>query len=325
MDCVYLTAKIRPILSLQIHFFMPILERTVTSMKNELNYLLYLLEDDDIEVYQNVSAKLISLGVDILPELEEAYDNSILSANELLEERLVEVIDQINYDSVTICFKNWLKNDKDDLLKAMILIAKYQYRDLNEERILENIEEIVSSINFEISRYNPPLQLVSIINRFLYDTYEFRAVANKENASKHFAINHILSWKKGVPSSIAIIYLIIATKLDIPISGIVLADNLILGYFKRQKNWKAPKSKPKVHFYINPQDKGAIFTSNTLKEYLEESKIPFEPSFDRPACNLQIVKLILTHLAQTYHNAGQEGRVRHMNAWVSELEEAILW
>ncbi|MEZ4883840.1 MAG: transglutaminase family protein [Chitinophagales bacterium] len=290
-------------------------------MQKELKYLLYLLEDEDKEVYTNISTKLVSYSTTILPQLEDAYDESLITGNVLLEERLIQVMDKINYELVSKSFQNWLQNHPNDLLQAMILIAKYQYRDLNEQRIQENIEEIVNNIDFEISRYNPPLQSVSIINKVLYDTYEFTTVANKENAEKHFALNHILSLKKGVPVSIAILYLIIASKLDIPISGILLNNNLVLAYFKRHGGWKKPA--PKLQFYINPQDKGAIFTSNTLKDYLHESKIPFQPSYDKPACNLQIIKFALEHLAQTYHNAGQYGKVKDMQAWVSELNTAL--
>lgn len=295
------------------------LNRTTTTMKNDLGYLLYLLEDNDKEVYENIYAKLVSYGTEIIPQLEEAYEESIISDNELLEERLLQVMDKINYHSVTKCFHKWLKDDGRDLLQAMILIAQYQYRDLNEDWIKENIEEIVSSIDFEISRYNPPLQSVSIINKFLYDTYEFSSVANKENADKHFAINHVLSVKKGEPASIAILYLIIASKLDIPISGILVDNNLILGYFRRHSGWKNPA--PKLQFYINPIDKGAIFTGNTLKDYLQEWKIPFHPSFNKPTCNRQIMKLILSHIVQTYQRAGEETKMLEMEAWVTELEK----
>lgn len=294
------------------------LNRTTTAMKNELGYLLYLLEDDDKEVYENISAKLVSYGIEILPQLEDAYEESIITDNELLEERLLSVMHKINYHLVTKCFQKWLKDDNRDLLQAMILIAKYQYRDLNERWIIESIEEMVSSIDFEISRYNPPLQSVSIINKFLYDTYEFTSIVNKENADKHFAINHVLSVKKGEPASIAILYLIIASKLDIPISGIVINNNLILGYFRRHSGWKKPV--PKLQFYINPLDKGAIFTSNTLQDYLQEWKIPFHPSFKKPTCNLQIITLILSHLAQTYQKAGKEAKMLEMEAWMTELE-----
>ncbi len=294
------------------------LNRTATAMKNELGYLLYLLEDEDKEVYQNIHTKLTSYGTEVVPPLEQAYEESIRTDNELLEERLLRVLNKINYHSVTDGFRDWLKSEKRDLLQFMILIAQYQYRDLNERWVQENIEEMVSSIDFEINRYNPPLQSVSIINKFLYDTYEFSPVANRENADKHFAINHVLSAKKGVPTSIAIIYLIIASKLDIPISGIVVENNLILGYFKRHGGWKKPV--PKLHFYINPTDKGAIFTNNTLKDYLRKWKVPFQPSFNKPTCNLHIIKLVIEHLIQNYERAGQDTKMLEMEAWMTELE-----
>lgn len=292
---------------------------TETAIESELGYLLYLLEDEDQEVYQNIHNKLVFYGPSILSYLEDSYEKSILNDNEFLEERLLRVLEKINYDVVSQEFRKWMKSEDKDLLQAMILIAKYQYRDLNEDWIRKNIEEMVNSIDFEISRYNPPLQSVSIINRFLYDTYEFRPVRNPENIDKHFAINHVLSAKKGVPASIGILYLIIASKLDIPILGIVIEDNLLLGYFKRHGGWK--KRIPKLHFYINPTDKGSIFTSNTLIEHLHEWKVPFCPSFNKPTCHLQIFKLVLSHLIENYRKTGQNLKMLEMDAWVIEIEK----
>ncbi|MFK7906219.1 MAG: transglutaminase family protein, partial [Chitinophagales bacterium] len=223
--------------------------------------------------------------------------------------------------SVTKHFQNWLQNKEYDLLQVMILIARYQYRDLNEAWILENVDEIVNSIDFEISRYNPPLESVSIINRFLYDTYEFTTVANKENAVKHFALNNVLSLKKGVSSSIAILYLIIASKLDVPISGIVLDNNLILGYFKRPGSIK--KANPKLYFYINPQEKGAIVTNNSLNDYLVKRNIAFQPNFNRPSCNMRIMRLVLSHLVNTYQSAGQDTKKEEIDAWIEDLDNRL--
>ncbi len=290
-------------------------------MKDELDYLLYLLEDEDKEVCKNVSLKLVSYGEVIMSRLEEAYDNSLATGNELLEQRLEWIIHKINYNSITKDFQSWLEKKEYDLLQAMILIARHQYRDLNEAWILENIDEIVNSIDFAISRYNPPLKSVSIINRFLYDTYEFTTVANKENAVKHFALNNVLSLKKGVSSSIAILYLIIASKLDVPISGIVLDNNLILGYFKRHGSVK--KGSPKLYFYINPQDKGAIFTNKALNEYLVKRDIPYQPEFNRPTSNMRIIRLVLNHLVNTYQNAGEYVKKEEIEAWIGDLDNAL--
>lgn len=297
------------------------LQKTVTISKVKLSPLLYLLEDDDKEVQQNVSDKLVSYGSEITPDLELAYEKSLESGNEVLEERLWEVMEKINYQVVTELFHHWLKSEEKDLLQAMMLIARHQYRDLKEEWVVETMNEITNSIDFEISRYNPPLQLVSIINRCLYDTYEFNTVDNRENAGRYFALNQVLSSKKGVPTSISLLYLIIAAKLDIPIFGIVWENNLLLGYFKRNTGWK--KAIPKLHFYINPNEKGNIFTPTSLMDYLQEMDIPYHPACSVPSSNMQVFRVVLAHLAATYRGAGNAEKVQEVEAWIADLEEVI--
>ena len=60
----------------------------------ELKSLITLLEDDDPEVFEHISAKLLSLGVEIIPFLE--MDWSELKDFEH-QQRLENIVHQLHY------------------------------------------------------------------------------------------------------------------------------------------------------------------------------------------------------------------------------------
>ena len=60
--------------------------------EREINALIKLLYDNDQEVFRNVHDKLMSLGVEVIPTLEEAWT---LDLNPTTHERLEDIIHQI--------------------------------------------------------------------------------------------------------------------------------------------------------------------------------------------------------------------------------------
>ena len=70
--------------------------------KNEIHNLISLLEDPDKAIYSEVRSRLLELGVDIIPDLENAW---IKNFDTLVQSRAEEIIHDIQYISI----KNDLK------------------------------------------------------------------------------------------------------------------------------------------------------------------------------------------------------------------------
>ena len=81
-------------------------------MDNELKALLVLLEDTDEEIYQIVENKLLNMGLEIVPSLEKAWDNSL---DNLFHQRIENIIESIQFASITKKMDNWVKSEQGDL------------------------------------------------------------------------------------------------------------------------------------------------------------------------------------------------------------------
>jgi len=269
--------------------------------KSELACLIYLLDDNDREVYTNVRNKLTSLGTGILQEL----DIAVTRANsQLVTDRLEGVIHKIHYAEFKQKFKLWCATPQRNLLDGAMLIASYQHPDLNEFWISNKVADIVKNIYFELSLVQPPLKSVSIFNKIFFDSYEFRASNRNDYNPRHFFINHVLSFKTGEPIMLAMLYLIIAAELELPIFGVSLPDQIVLAYADKKRQQVATQTIPtkKVQFYINPENKGAILTKKDMNKFLDEDNWSANKDFFYPCCNTTMMQMLIDQLSTTYHH-----------------------
>ncbi len=280
--------------------------------KSELACLIYLLDDNDKEVYTNVRNKLISLGTGVLQDLDIAMTRT---SNQVVMERLEGVIHKINYTEFSRKFQQWCRTPERDLLDGAMLIASYQHPDLNEFWIRNKIEDIVKNIYFELSLVQPPLKSVSIFNKIFFDSYEFRASNRSDYNPRHFFINHVLSFKTGEPILLAILYLIIASKLELPIFGVSLPDQIVLAYTDKKKTLEKPQTIPtkKVQFYINPENKGAILTKKDINKFLSKDDWSTNKDFFYPCCNTMLMQTLIDQLSATYYQNKDFERADELN------------
>ena len=66
-------------------------------------------------------------------------------------------------------------------------------------------------------------------------------------------------------------------------------------------------------FYINPINRGSIFSRNEIKDYLDKLKIEHEPVFFTPSDNKSIIKELLNYLIDIYSKQNNESRIREIS------------
>src|SRR5438477_6199131 len=105
---------------------------------NELNALIRLIDDTDKEVFTEIEKRLIEIGQEAIPELEVAWGHSL---DLILQQRIENIIHKIQLEQLTRDLKTWYEKDRDNLLNGALIIARYQYPDLNESKVHKKIEK----------------------------------------------------------------------------------------------------------------------------------------------------------------------------------------
>lgn len=282
----------------------------------ELQALIALLDDPDKEVFSHVSGKLMSYGSRIIPTLETAWEGGVF--NPMLQERIENIIHRIQFENLCKEFKNWAECDSDDLFHGACMVARYQYPDFDQKKLKEDIDRLKRTIWLELSHHLTPLEQVNIFNHVLYTILEFTPKAS----SRNFFIHKLLENKTGNALMLGVLYLIITRDLDMPVYGVNLPGRFIMAYTKEPINFQLAEedTRNKILFYINPLNRGAIFSRNELVTELEKRGEKLDISAFVPCSNTVIIGLLLENLLDIYKEDALTDKMEEINILMRLLQ-----
>jgi len=277
------------------------------SSDSEIHALIQLLDDDDQEVFKHIYGKLKSLGPDAIPVLEEVWSADL---NSVTHERLEEIIHDIQYEALTIDWETWLGQETPDLLTGAFLVAKYHYPEISFEDLNKKIIKLKQNIWLELNYSQTPLEQIQIFNQVFYSYHGFKG-SQSTSDFQDFCINQVVDSKKGSAAAIGILYQILANELNLPVYGVTLTRHFILAFCKKTlfDFSEEENNEREVMFYVNPINKGSIFSRNEIKDYLEKMNVTQEQKYFIPANNLAIIQEMLNYLVELYGQQNRENRV----------------
>lgn len=280
----------------------------------EINSLIRLLDDPDKEVFEHVHDKIFSYGIDAIDFLEDAFEQAF---DPLLQERIADLVHEIQFSIVKNELKLWYHGGAFDLLQGALIINRYQYPDLDEQKVINQIEDIKRDVWLQMMNEASPAEQVKLINHVLYNIYGFSGNTTSHQDPQNSYLSQVLESKKGNQISLAIIYSVIAQKLDIPIYGVNLPQHFILAYLDEsdQSNFDSG-----ILFYINAFNKGFIFGRRDVDMFLKQLNLKTEKQFYEPCSNADIVRRIIRNLVSSYEQLGSVEKVQELNELLRIVE-----
>ena len=280
----------------------------------EISALVKLLDDPDPEIYEHIEKRLLEYGAEVVHFLENAWEQSLDS---LLQERIENIVHKIQFASVKEDLNLWYQSGAFDLLQGALVVNRYQYPDLDEQKIILQIEEIKREIWLGLQYEMSSIEKIKLINHVFYNIYGFSGNTKNHHDPQNSYINQVLESKKGNQISLAIIYSTIAQKLDIPVYGVNLPQHFILGYIDESKREEHEFG---VLFYINAFNKGAIFGKHDVDQFLRQLNLDPLPGFYAPCSNVEIIRRIIRNLISAYENLGSKEKVEELK----ELQDILI-
>ena len=282
-----------------------------------LHALITLLDDPDTGIYSSVENELMKGHVEIVPELEKAWETS---QDDIFQKRVENIIHSLQFENLKKELAEWKKAGAKDLLYAVYLIAKYRYPDLPFPEIKEKIEEIKKDIWLELNGNLTFLENISVVNYILFDKYNFSRNTKDPLSPKNSFINDVLSSRMGNPVTLSVVYSLICQSLGMPVYGVNLPKNFILVYLDGEMTDDGcAQSDCSALFYINPINRGAIIGKREIEIFLKQQKINFLDDYFAPCSNINIVRRIFDNLRFSYDSIGQNEKKME----IIELEKLL--
>jgi regulator of sirC expression with transglutaminase-like and TPR domain len=284
----------------------------------EISALFHLIDDPDEDVYNTVSSRIISFGKAIIPNLENLWENT---SSEEIQERIELLIHNLHYRDLTDDFINW-KNGSNDLLQGALLVARYQYPEMQSIVTVQEIEKIRRNIWLELNSYLTPFEQINIVAAILYNYCKQIGVEFAYDKPDDFLINKSLEAKKGNALSNGIIYLVLCELLDIPVKAIKIPQQFILAYFNTESDvfYAGGHSSEKINFYIDPLN-GQMYSHKDVENYFKRISVPPTTSYFRPLNNKRIIQYLLEELSKCFDNDRNRYKMNELLALANLLDE----
>jgi regulator of sirC expression with transglutaminase-like and TPR domain len=275
--------------------------------ETELQAMLYLLDDPDERVVEHVEDQISAMGMDAIPYLEQYWPQE---DNVRVQERMVNLISQIKQYSLVQSMRIWEATEVQDLLDGVLIINSMVEPNLDRQYIENQLDKIKLDAWLELNYELTSFEKVKILNHIFFDVHQFTGDTDTYHHSKNSFLTSVLERKKGNPISLAVLYSLIAQRLNIPIYGVNLPQHFILGYVN-DFEWPpllqfndsaaaADGAGSDIMFYINPFNNGLIFNRENIVKFLNKLKVEPSESYFQTCSNKDILIRILRNLETSY-------------------------
>lgn len=296
--------------------------------RKELDAMVYLLDDPDVS--ENISNKLVSLGREVVPMLEEFWFEDI---NAEQKKQLEAIILAIQSGSLQEELKEWMQSEKQNLLQAIGIINRIKYPENTLSEIEREIEQLRMDTWLELQYDLTAFEKIRLLNYVFFQKHGYKGTQEHYNNPDNSFLHKVIESKKGNPISLCILYSLVAQRLNIPVFGINLPQHFILGYADLEEENETlhkgfgNKYEPQadedasILFYINPFNKGSVFGRQQLDSFLDELKLPHQKEFYMPCSNTDIVRRILKNLHNAYSTQNNAEMLQKITLLLECLEE----
>lgn len=274
--------------------------------------LVRLIDDPDENVYAHVRDALIDHGPEVIPLLESSWEHEDYGL--LFQSRIENLVHDIQFSNTRNQLKEWIDSAHKDLLEGAIIVAKYQYPNLDEAALRETLQQIRKDIWLEINAHQTAYEKVRVFNKVFYGKYGFSGNSKNFHSPLNSCINTVIETKKGNPLSLCILYSVIAQSLDLPIYGVNLPNHFVLAYLDEDNinPFINTNNEHGALFYINAFARGGIFDELEIKEFLKALNKSESREYFEPCSNSAILSRMLTNLINAFQQSGNAEKVHEL-------------
>ena len=267
--------------------------------------MLYLLDDNDIEVVEQIESKLLDMGSAILPILEEQWHKENLTA--LHHEKIFDLLSKIKTRTILEEILNWKNNENNSALEGAILISKAFYPNYDYTLIDKEIESIRMDTWLQYQNTLSAWEKVRVLNDVFFTKYGYKGDRENYHSADNSMIHKVIENKKGNPISLSILYFTVAQKLNLPIFGVNLPQHFVMAFmpslfdestgdFSKKYQLNKDDYVGDPLFYIDAFSEGLPFDKDRLNTFLKEVKVEPNDNYYEPCSNLEIVQRIARNL-----------------------------
>lgn len=274
---------------------------------NEKVALLSLLDDPSPAVRRELLKILNAMGPHGLEILSEAAKSS----NRLLGWHAGTYLSELQSADPVQELRAFIQSGKYELETGWMMISRVAHPALDIGTICNQLDAYASRCRELIVQPATSRDQCATINRVLFHEAGFRGNSDRYADPNNSFIDSVLQFKRGLPITLSILYLLIAERLGLKIAPISAPGHFVVGCFEET----AP-------FYIDPFQRGKFLTAGHMLKRIEANDLMPNLSYLAPATTHETLSRICRNLVYHYMESGEESMAALFSDMLRAFKEA---
>ncbi len=277
--------------------------------KNEIESLIYLLDDPDPEIQNSVQNRFRELGENAVPLLDQ-FRLQTDSDNE--REVIHEIIHNITFGTLYEDFSELLEvgvNNRLQLEKASFLLARFGNPTLRIEEYQRKLDRFSEELDDSTADSLSERQSMHALLKFVFRELRFRGDEKNYHDPNNAYLDRVIDRRKGLPISLSLIVIFLARRLELPFYGVNMPIHFMLIFEGEDKE-----------VLIDPFDGGTIVSYDQCHYFLKKNGIDPRPEHLKKASCQDILSRSVRNLLHSYSKLDKEAKVKDLQSLLQLIE-----
>lgn len=120
------------------------------------------------------------------------------------------------------------EDDSFALLEAAVAVAQDEYPQLDVQVVLAEIDALAERLKSRVPADAAPVQRLRFLNRFFYQELGFAGNVNDYYDRRNSYLNDVLSQRRGIPLTLALLYVELAAQLGLTARGVSFPGHFLV-------------------------------------------------------------------------------------------------
>lgn len=277
--------------------------------KNEIESLIYLLDDPDPQVQLGVKKRFEELGENAVPLLDQFKSESV---HDIERDTINEIIYNITVGTLMEEFSDLVQVGVDEsrqLEKAIFLLSRFGNPTIRTEEYSRKLDQLAKQIGPEIA-YTPSMkEKMQILLNYVFRELRFRGDSKDYHNPDNAFLDRVIDRRKGLPIMLSLIVIFIARRLNLPFYGVNMPIHFMLMFKTHDRE-----------ILIDPFDGGTIVSYDQCHYFLKKNGIKPRPEHLQKGDELEILARCIRNLVNSYEKSNQLKKVKDLRDLLSLVE-----
>jgi regulator of sirC expression with transglutaminase-like and TPR domain len=191
-----------------------------------------------------------------------------------------------------------VEDDRIDLLRAALTIARTEYPDLDIRNYVNRVEALASKVRLQISADSPVVEMINTLNRVIFHEMGFRGNREDYYDPRNSFLNDVLERRLGIPITLSVVYMEVARRIGLPLVGVGMPGHFLLKVYDVEGR----------QILIDPFNNGAMLNAADCEQRMKvvyAGEMHFKPEYLLPVSHRQILTRMLNNLRHIYMSVRQ--------------------